>query len=106
MGILVYKVCVDLLLKPYIVDDISIFNRDVQVIDFEDFLIHIWKEKKSYNPSLERNALITFLCLEPFRGDAWVYALHKSTNTVVDIAELGEFLRRMYADRIGVCGLV
>jgi hypothetical protein len=103
MGLLVVKVAADLRLKVVSIDDnFARFSNEVQVVDVEGYLIHIWKEKRIGNPSLQRNELITYLCDGVSnKGDAWVYALKKSTNSVVDSDELVVFLCRMY-ENLGI----
>jgi hypothetical protein len=100
-GLLVYKIATSLCLSLYTVTDIALFSKDVLIIETDNYVLHVWKLRNRPS-SQEKNVLVSHLAKESNKGDAWMYALHKQKLGVVDIDELGLFLRRTYDEIIGI----
>ena len=100
LGLVLIKIQPNSNMAEQYVDDVGYFSKYARVFDTGDYFLHFWKPSIRPSPQ-ESNKLVTFILKEPNKGDIWVYALHKHSNSVVASAELAVYLTGKYKDMIG-----
>jgi hypothetical protein len=113
MGLLCYKVEPNGKMSPHVIEDLELISNHLQIVHHGNLFIHILKHRKAQPGKNKANvsALISFICGgEPNRGVHFVYALHATvgpnTQHMVDIAEVGAWLREMNLKMSGALALV
>jgi hypothetical protein len=113
MGLLCYKIEPNGRMTPHVTEDLELISNHMQIFHHGNLFIHILKYRKAQPGKNKSNvsALISFICGgEPNRGVHFVYALHATvgpnTQHMVDIAEVGAWLREMNLKMSGALPLV